>query len=391
MRIGLAGPITTSSFSQFLRKKDLDSAPKGHGGTPVNQLAIGLLERGFHVTLFSLDESVSDRQVLEGHQLKIIFGPYRHAKRARDFYRKEHSFIGEAINAERIDLINAHWTYEYAVGALSSGKPNLITVHDWAPAILRNNPHPGVLMRSLMSAYVFVRGKYFTANSPYIANKIQRIPGKFSTMIPNAIADELFRAVERSPSSMPLNIISINNGFSFLKNVQKLLKAFPLMLHSEPNLRLQLVGSGFEPGGVAERWAKSHDLTQNVDFLGPQPYETIYQLLSEAALLIHPSREESFGLTLLEAMAQQTPVIGGKHSGAVPWVLEGGKAGILVNIDQPAAIAEAAISILRDHERWRSLSDSGFQYAYDNFRLTKVVDQYLAVYQDVLDGKWQVT
>ena len=103
--------------------------------------------------------------------------------------------------------------------------------------------------------------------------------------------------------------------------------------------------------------------------------------------MIHSALEESFGMTLLEAMAKKTPVIGGKDSGAVPWVLNYGKSGVLTDVKSPKLIANEAIKLLTNEMLWEKFSLAGYKYAWENFRLSKIVDQTINEYRKILQVK----
>jgi glycosyltransferase involved in cell wall biosynthesis len=101
-------------------------------------------------------------------------------------------------------------------------------------------------------------------------------------------------------------------------------------------------------------------------------------------LLVHPSLEESFGNTLVEAMAQWTPVVGGEASGAVPWVLDGGKAGLLTDVTEPASLATSIRRILNSKELWLSYSEAGYKRAHSTFQLSQIIDRYIEVYEEMI-------
>lgn len=89
-------------------------------------------------------------------------------------------------------------------------------------------------------------------------------------------------------------------------------------------------------------------------------------------------------MTLLEAMSQHTPVIGGMNAGGVPWELGHGSAGTLVDVDNPRSIAEAIEAMLKQPSLRKERADDGYAHAWKNFRQAHVTDLYLEAYRRVL-------
>jgi glycosyltransferase involved in cell wall biosynthesis len=152
-------------------------------------------------------------------------------------------------------------------------------------------------------------------------------------------------------------------------------------------LRLKLIGSGSEKGGQGHQWAIEQQLDGGVDFLGDLAYAQAQSHLSDASLLVHPSFEESFGMVLIEAMAKGVPVIGGERSGAVPWVLNEGRAGLLVDVADVDSIAVGMTSVLTDESEWQRYADAGYAYARDHFQMSAVAGRYLDEYDKILSRK----
>jgi glycosyltransferase involved in cell wall biosynthesis len=386
MKIGIAGPVQTAPLVEFLDGVNLDKAPEGLGGISVTQLVKGLLNTNHEVSVYSLDQNIKSREILRGKNLTLYYGPYRPRHRIWNFFKQERQSIRDFILADRPDIVHAHWTYEFALGALASGKPTLITVRDWAPAILRFKTDHYRFGRLLMACATFFKGSYFIANSPYIQKCLKKYLHKDVSVIPNALDEAVFYEGKRYLSTSRPTIVSINNGFAKRKNVKSLMRAYKLIKKKIPACRLMLIGSGFEKDGEADKWAKSKFLSDGIDFVGLLPHAEVLEILGSSDLLVHPALEESFGMTLLEAMAKKTPVIGGKNSGAVPWVLNYGKAGVLTDIKSPEHIADEAIKLLTDEELWEMFSNAGYQYAWENFRLMKIIDQTIHEYRKVLEG-----
>ena len=147
---------------------------------------------------------------------------------------------------------------------------------------------------------------------------------------------------------------------------------------------LHLIGEGYASGGPCEVWARQERLADGVAFLGTLPREELLARMGRATVLAHASREEAFGMTLVEAMSQRLPVIAGVRSGAVPWVLGGGRAGMLVDVKDAGVLADAIAAVLLQPERREGLARQGYEYAWNNYRQSRVADLYLDVYRRVL-------
>jgi glycosyltransferase involved in cell wall biosynthesis len=91
-------------------------------------------------------------------------------------------------------------------------------------------------------------------------------------------------------------------------------KGFDLLLRAWADLgdsipaRLVLAGDGEERPGL-ERLAKELGLTDRVTFLGPMPHPAVLGLLERAAVCVVPSREEPYGIFVVEAQALGVPVV----------------------------------------------------------------------------------
>jgi L-malate glycosyltransferase len=379
LHIGVAGPCSPAAFAA-----DLDIAPcllpRGLGGTPVNHLVRAWLDGGYKVTLATLDSShAGDRlSVFRGKRLTLTIGRYRPRKRARDAFKYERKNITDGLNLYKPDVVSAHWSYEFALGAIATGIPTMVTVHDVPREIFRIQPTPYRLVRWWMHRQTMARAPRIAFNSPYTQKKIGNRCAANGVVLPNALPDEYFQLkVRRPPDPQAPRYITINNGFSPRKNVGRLLVAFQQVLKQISGARLQLVGKGFEADGKAMEWARQRGLMNGVAFIGPVEYDDAFNRIRNADILVHPAIEESFGLTLVEAAAAGTPVIAGCRSGAVPWILAGGDAGALVDVAKVSELASTMINLAQAPGIWQQLRARAFVLAKDRFSISRVATDYI--------------
>lgn len=382
MTIAVVGPLQIAQLRPWLDAAP-QPLPEGLGGTPVTQLVLGLLQAGHTVHAVTVAEDLASPLRLEGPRLRLDIGRHREHGRTRDAYRAERRFLAAALRDGQPDVVHAHWTYQYALGALASRLPTLITVRDWAPTILRLQPDAFRLVRFGMNAATFLRGRWFSVTSPYMQRRVQALSRRPVALVPNAIGAARFSSGPPPVRRQVRVLLAVNNGFQPRKNVQALLQAFASLLPGHPGLSLRLAGTGFEPDGAAQRWAASRDVERGVEFLGPVPNTAVPALMDEADLFVHPALEESFGLVLVEAMARGIPVVGGRDSGAVPWVLDAGRAGLLADVRSPEGLAAAVDGLLGDVSARAALATAGWQRADAEFKVERVVQRYLTLYERV--------
>jgi glycosyltransferase involved in cell wall biosynthesis len=118
-----------------------------------------------------------------------------------------------------------------------------------------------------------------------------------------------------------------------------------------------------------------------MEFIGRVPYDRLLNELADSDILIHPSLEETFGMSVAEAMALGIPVIGGAHSGAVPWVV--GEGGALTDVTSPAAIEQATLELLDNPLRYRAAAEAAQARVRNCFTGDRVAEAYDASYRQI--------
>jgi len=115
--------------------------------------------------------------------------------------------------------------------------------------------------------------------------------------------------------------------------------------------------------------------------LGKQ--DSVAELLACADLFLLPSESESFGLSALEAMASEVPVVG-TRCGGLEEVVQDGLSGRLLPVGAVDAMASAAVEILSDPERQREMGSAGRAEAESRYSAEKVLLMYESYYEEVL-------
>lgn len=117
-----------------------------------------------------------------------------------------------------------------------------------------------------------------------------------------------------------------------------------------------LVGDGEEYERINKR---IHSLSLEDDFILTGRLSNPYPYIKMADMLIHPSRVESQGITILEAMALSTPVIAVKSAGPCEFIKDGDN-GFLVEADAESA-SEKVINLVKERKKREDIKKKGKQ------------------------------
>lgn len=352
LHIAVLGPSTPAAFVRFLPPDQAKIALRHavNAGTAVNSLVGRLLDEGHRVTLVSHQPGEAELR-LNGPRFTLIRVPSRSRARevAFSWWKGEREAMTAALHEAQPDIVHAHWTYEFALAALQSGYPTVITARDAPLTVLRIMPDGYRVLRTLLAYYVRVRAGFahvvIAAVSPYMASRWhhQMLWARRVPILPNMVA--LSDSASAEKSKVPQLIEIADSGPR--KNVRLLLVAFGLVKKTIPQAELVLIGTGLGQADDLAAWAQERGLREGVHFLGSVPHREMLQWLASSWIHVHASIEESFGNTLIEAMSVQTMVIAGERAGAVGWVLGEGQAGILTNVRNAQSVASEIIKSLQ--------------------------------------------
>ncbi len=122
--------------------------------------------------------------------------------------------------------------------------------------------------------------------------------------------------------------------------------------------------------------AQAELLGVKVCFLGLLPRAKLRGAYSAAAVLVHACAVETFGLSVLEAMACGCAVVGARAGGLLEVVGSDGTAGLLVDADDPGGMALAVNSLLVDAELAGRVRTAARQRAQSRFALSRMSEGY---------------
>lgn len=387
MRVGIAGPMSLELLN-FDQK--VENLPMGYPASLISKIINSFVKEGIKVVAFTSSPDINKNFIKETENLILCVVPQRvHA--ARYIYKSEREELNKLMQKYQCEVINALWSYEFALAALSTNIPTVVSLHDHALSILKliviskNNLATKLhwFIKFLINKYVLKKAKYLCVNSEYLYNLL---PNKYKdkTRIINHFYSNDLKS-DFVPIAKKRNIIlSISDGFGKRKNIDTALKAFKMVREKIPTLEYFLIGKDMGPNEDTYNYAYKHNLHLGVNFLGWMKFEEVMKILPTAKMLLHPSREESFGMAVLESMALGTTVIGGKKSGNIPKLLDNGNAGIICDVNSPKEISEAILTLYGNEILNDNLRKKALDFVKSRYSEHKIIKQYVSYYSDIL-------
>lgn len=289
----------------------------------------------------------------------------------------------------------------YGVRVVNTHSP-VPVLADFATAVAGNRPvvatyHAGSMMKGdsrwdgILAGYerhvlprVFARAAAVVAVSP--TSLAHSHPG--SELISPGVDVERFTPGEAPRSGPRVLYVGRLDRTSAWKGVDVLIRAFAELAGSGhvPDARLRVVGDG-DARPDLEQLAATLGIGDRVEFPGFVTGAGLVGEYRDATVSVLPSltAAESFGMTLVEAMACGTPVIGSRVGG-IPHVIEDDVSGLLVSPGDVGGLAKACERILTSPRLRTRLGAAGRERAVDRFSWAGRVRRYVELFVELSEG-----
>lgn len=380
--------------------------PPGPGGVErhVAELAPRLAERGHRVDVFtselyrefpwqSLEPSVPREETTSFgavHRLKVWSLPSElHYTFFRDLYRR--------LTAYGPDVVHAHTygTHQVSVAARlrrKVGTPFVLTAHfhpiwsiegGWARRRLRSfydRRLAGPVVREASRLVVQTHEEERLVRELGIAlPPVEIVPPGYAPTAPLDPSQGTFASRHGLPGPYVLFVGRLASN----KGLLRLAEAFGLLARSDPTATLVLIGADGGALPAFEAKVRALGLESRVRRLGFLESEAeLAQAYAEARCAALPSDYEAFGLVLLEALAQGTPVVASRVGG-IPEIVEDGRTGLLVPPGEVDPLAEALARLWADPALGRRLGEAGRIEVVPRFTWERLADRLDRIYREV--------
>lgn len=286
----------------------------------------------------------------------------------------------QIIKSTKPDIVNLHYIAENALFCLAAKKflrfNFIVNIHgediEWYNK--RNFIFRWLTRKTLQNA------DFVLSNSKYLLKKAEKICStKNRDVVGNGIDLEDFKDNKKYIHDKRY-ILSIGN-FGYKKGFDVLIKAFSIVSSKYAEADLLMAGDGLERS-KCEKLALEFKLNNSVRFLGKVKPLKILPLLNGCELFVLPSRREPFGIVLLEAMAAGKAIVATKVGG-VPEVVKEGENAILVEPDNPEALAKGIMELLENSDLRKQFGEKSREIV-KKFTWNRIAEKYISTYDLVI-------
>ncbi len=139
--------------------------------------------------------------------------------------------------------------------------------------------------------------------------------------------------------------------------------------------------------GFFEKVKDSIGSLKNVHFAGEISEEELIKLYGMADIFVCTSRDETFSMTILEAMSQSKAVIS-SNVGGIPEIIDDGINGILIPKEYPYAFRMKIIELYENKDFRSNLEVNAYNKFKDKFTVEKYGDRFLEIIKKILISQW---
>jgi len=206
--------------------------------------------------------------------------------------------------------------------------------------------------------------------------------------IPHGVNIDIFKPVDSSNLKKSLGvegskIILYVGRIAKGKGVDKLVKILADLRKEKIDVKLVIVGNDAGYLSIVKLLINNLDLNEHIRLVGFVNKIDLAKYYSMADLVVYPSRQEIFGLVLVEAMACGKPVIGSDIMGPSEIIING-KTGYTSDFRDLKKLSEMILHLLEDDKKMIQMGKNGLNRVKENYTWKKAAESHYNLYKKVL-------
>lgn len=278
-----------------------------------------------------------------------------------------------------IDVVHAHWWFPGGLAGLAASRllrvPLVTTLHGSDIRLVQSVPGGRALFRRVAAGSYAV-----TTVSSWLAAQAAAInPAVVPIVAPMPVPTDLFHPTGEHVADRLLFVGKLTEQ----KGLHRLLNAMALMTRP---VTLDVVGAGRVDDAHLKELASTLGLADRVSWYPLLTQTALAAFYARASIHVMPAIDEGLGLTAVESLLSETPVVAFESGGVTDIVIDG-KTGVLVPSGDVPALANALDAVLADPSRLRELGHQGRRHALDVFGTDAVARRYSEIYGAALASR----
>lgn len=343
------------------------------------KLAIGLSARGCTVAIFSLSKAREHDSGIRIYDDDSVPGETIHGSNLKKLaYLKKRRAVKRTIAEFNPDIVHAHYASSYGLlGWMADFHPYILSV--WGSDVL---DFPKGFLKIQVMNKILKSADRILSTSETLRKAVKQISDCDSELTPFGVDVEIFK-----PANGKRNHPAETTVFTIVKSLEKVynidvaIRAFAKLHDSHSNCVLEIAGEGTQRIELHEL-VTALGLDRVVRFAGRIPNTGVASFLNQGDVFLNLSQYESFGVSVIEAMACAKPVIA-TNTGGLAEIIHDGMDGMLVPVNDVDATVKAMLRLHLERQTRIDMGANGRESVLDKYNFNFTLNKISAIYAQI--------
>jgi len=342
--------------------------------------AVSLAEKGINVYIYSFNKISTKiynkyKNITLFSYNNLLFNSIKN--KSKYFFTISH--IRNIINKIKPDILHAHYASSYGfIAALINYHPLLISM--WGSDVLIF-PKKNIINKYIIK-FAFSRADMLFSTSKFMKVEAEKYTNKDINVIPFGVDLDIFNDNWNNKKKDEEIIIGTIKTLEKIYGIEYLIQAFSILRMKYNYIKLLIVGDGSLRKQL-EDLAKKLGIYKDIIFAGKIEFDKIPYFHNEISIFVALSESESFGVSVIEAMACKKPVVVSDIGGFAE-IVDNGVNGYIVPAKDPIRAAEAIEKLILNRELREKMGIEGREKVKNKYEWQKNCDSMISFYKGLL-------
>lgn len=306
------------------------------------------------------------------------------------FYSNTRKRICKKIKIIKPDIVHTHMFGYYTLAGLDTGhKKVIVSTHGISNSKWDEPSSFKEKIRYIFQDHIYNKcakgAKRIIINSPYTRECLAKFKKTDLYELNNPVSSSYFDIDNNAEEG---GRIFFAGYICDAKGVMTILEAFNILKKTYGQLTLNLAGKIVDHDFYmkAARYVKDNKLEGFVNFLGQLDENDLMDEYRKASVFAFPSKQDVAPVSILQAMASGKAIVA-SNIGGIPYILDNGINGFLVDKTDSQAMADKASLFLKDEKLRREFGSRAREKVFRDYRIEAVTDKLYKIYKEVLAQK----